>query len=182
MTIRRNTLAIVTAACALLIGLSELEAAELDDVIQVQSDGSFRPGSGTCSRSIDEHLAKHPELGEAVHMEDQYLLDGGSFRDYTAGSIYLHPTYRCAFAVRFGFWERWKRAGRQNSIYGYPVSDELATQPGRSRQYFDTGSMWWTQARGVAELHGGIATKHALLGLDAGFPIASQTRDRKSVV
>ncbi len=166
-------LAIAAAACV-------EEPPELASTTQgIQLAGNaFVPDTSTCSRSVDEHWAKHSYMGGPV-AADRALPDGGVARELSAGTIILNPRYGCAFLVRWGMWEKWKIGrsadGRPGPLYGYPVSDELSPGAGRSMQYFDTGSMWWRSDIGVRAMTGALAAKHFAMGSAAGYPIEDQT-------
>ena len=146
--------------------------------IPVQSrNGMFQPDSQrTCSRTIDAHRTRNPALG-AARGGEVALPDGGRYRDFDRGSIYLHPGSGCAFYVINGFASHHRAQGRQLAFIGYPVSDEMSSG-GVAFQYFERGSLWWSQATGVRELRHAIAAKHLDMGgPDAGIPSSDQVTD-----
>jgi hypothetical protein len=161
----------MSAACVSEDPEGEVVASASEAVTAVGRTG-FAPSPGeVCDATIQAHWQRHTYLGAPVQATDQLLPDGGRFRDYAAGTIILNPRFGCAYVVRFGFWERWKAEGRTLSLFGYPVSDELWDGHG-SFQYFEGGSMWWTQDRGVRGLYGDVAVKHHEVRPWGGYPLA----------
>jgi hypothetical protein len=164
------------SALAILLSVSIGQAATNVPVRRL-SDGTFWPDNQrACSRTIDAHYAHNPWLG-AARGPEIFLPDGGRYRDYSTGSIYLHPASGCAFAVINGFSSHHRAQGRHLGFIGYPVSDEMASA-GVSFQFFERGSLWWTQATGVRELRHAIAAKHFDMGgPDAGVPSTDQVTE-----
>lgn len=134
--------------------------------------GSLPTKKTGCDTSITAHWQVHSYLGAPVQASDVQLLDGGRFRDYQYGSIYVSPRQGCAMVVRNGFWARWTAEGREQGPLGYPIGEEVSPQSGRSTQLFERGTLYWDQYRGIFELRGAISDKVRVLG--AGFPLSDQ--------
>jgi hypothetical protein len=168
-------------SCLSLVGVTAVgcanEAAE--EPQQDESSALGRPKGWPpvlCDPSIDAKYAAHSYLGAPVHFTDQLLPDGGRFRDYQVGSIYVSPRSPCPYVVRFGFWERFKSEMREKGPLKYPTSDEASPGAGQAYQYFEEGSLFWNEGpTGVRELRGDVARKHrALGGASYGFPLTEQ--------
>lgn len=162
------SLLLFAAACG---GEAYDALSETDGDAITATAGGFAPSPGSlCDPTIDAHWQRHTYLGAAVS-GDTILFDGGRSRDYAAGTIIWSPRSRCAYTVRFGFWQRWKSEGRVWSGFGYPVSDEEWDGHG-SFQFFEGGSMWWTESGGVRALYGPMAVKHNEVRGLAGYPLS----------
>ncbi len=81
---------------------------------------------------------------------DTAIADGGKFRDFANGTIYLAPGATAAFALQKDLATYWKSLGAGTSSIGYPVGDSLADANGDGgwSANFSGGKAWWTPATG----------------------------------
>jgi uncharacterized protein with LGFP repeats len=88
----------------------------------------------------------------------------GRFNDFQRGSIsFTVPTG--AHEVRGAIWGTWVALGRERSVLGYPVTDELGTADGVGRfGDFQRGSVYFTPATGAHEVRGAIWGTWTALG------------------
>ena len=102
----------------------------------------------------------------------------GHCNHFEHGSIYWTPdTGACELhgAIR----DKWISLGGEQSVLGYPTTDETTTPDGIGRyNHFEHGSIYWTPATGACELHGAIHHKWASLGGEQsvlGYPTTDET-------
>ena len=88
-------------------------------------------------------------LGAALGC-DTAIADGGKFREFAGGTIYLAPGATTAFALQKDLAIYWKSLGAGTSAIGYPVGDSLADANGDGgwSANFGKGKAWWTPANG----------------------------------
>jgi hypothetical protein len=115
-------------------------------------------------------------LGKAVTDEVPTPDLKGSFRHYEHGSIYWSPSTG-AFEVHGGIRDKWQALGWEQSVLGYPRTDETSVANGRFNE-FQFGAIYWTPALGAHEVHGGIHARYAADGGPAhsgyGFPTSDE--------
>ena len=75
--------------------------------------------------------------------------------------------------------DHWGALGWEDSVLGYPVSDETTTPDGIGRyNNFQNGSIYWTPSTGAWEVHGPIMSRWASIGLGSsvvGYPVSDAT-------
>jgi GH25 family lysozyme M1 (1,4-beta-N-acetylmuramidase) len=100
------------------------------------------------------------------------------------GSIYFTPNYG-AWAIYGDIHSHWASLGWENSVLGYPVTDETSTPDGIGRyNHFKNprlnnqdGSIYWTPSTGSWEVHGPIRAYWASHGWEnssLGYPTSDQ--------
>ena len=116
-------------------------------------------------------------LGKQVQNETICSDGVGHYRQYEHGSIYWTPdTGACELhgAIR----DKWASLGWEQSVLGYPTTDEMTTPHGIGRyNHFEHGSIYWTPDTGACELLGAIHDKWASLGWKAsvlGYPTTDE--------
>jgi uncharacterized protein with LGFP repeats len=101
----------------------------------------------------------------------------GRANHFQGGSIYWTPSTG-GHEVHGGINEKWAAMGRERSVLGYPVTDELPTPDGVGRaNHFQGGSIYWTPSIGAHEVHGGIRETWAAMGWERsvlGYPTSDE--------
>ncbi len=108
------------------------------------------------------------------------------YQNFTNGAIYWTlakplgnsteiPLKTIPHEIHGGIYEKWKELGLENSILGYPITDEQDT-PFKDGRFsaFEQGAIYSSPSTGVHEIHGGIYEKWKELGLEnsiLGYPI-----------
>jgi uncharacterized protein with LGFP repeats len=93
----------------------------------------------------------------------------GHYRHFEGGSIYWSPSTG-AYVVQGLIRDKWAALGWEQSLLGYPMSDELTTPDGHGRyNHFQGGSIYWSPETGAFEVHGLIRDKWAALGWEQSF-------------
>lgn len=65
--------------------------------------------------------------------------------------------------------DRYKAIGAQNSVLGYPTSDEMVTPDGKGRyNKFEYGSLYWSASSGAHAVYGEILPKWGAAGYEGG--------------
>jgi aryl-phospho-beta-D-glucosidase BglC (GH1 family) len=95
------------------------------------------------------------------------------------GSIYWTASTG-AWSIHGAIRAKWASMGWEQSILGYPTTDETGTSDGvgRYNDFSRGGSMYWTSSTGAWSVHGGIRDKYLALGGPAsflGYPITDET-------
>lgn len=121
-------------------------------------------------------------LGSPVGSEVKGQKDGGSYQEYTNGTILWSPITG-AYYNWHGIRDEWKNRGGINGVYGYPITDEYFFNTSTVQDY-QTGSIFWSEARGITAVHGVVHTKWKASGSQAGLgvPTGNQTSSVKSGV
>jgi uncharacterized protein with LGFP repeats len=94
------------------------------------------------------------------------------------GAIYwTGPTG--ASSIQGAILDKWASMGWENSVLGFPVTDETGTPDGTGRfNHFSLGgSIYWTPATQAHEVHGAIRAKWASLGWERsclGYPMSDE--------
>lgn len=101
----------------------------------------------------------------------------GAYNHFEAGSIYWTPATG-AREVRGAIRNTWAALGWENSVLGFPISDELPTQSrfGAFNRFQD-GSVYWSPSTGAHEVRGAILAKWSLMGWEnssLGFPTSNE--------
>jgi uncharacterized protein with LGFP repeats len=67
--------------------------------------------------------------------------------------------------------DKWGQMGWENSVLGFPTTDEGTTPDGigRFNHFSFAGSIYWTPATGAQSIHGAIRDKWASLGWERSF-------------
>jgi len=112
-------------------------------------------------------------LGNASSLE--FDIPGGRARDYQRSRMYWSPSTGAKFVLG-GIFVRYTRTGG-HTTWGFPTTDEFAIAGGAA-SYFQKARIYWSQATGAHEVHGGILTKYLALGgpVGYGFPLTDETR------
>ncbi|MFN2557654.1 MAG: galactose oxidase-like domain-containing protein [Nitriliruptorales bacterium] len=101
----------------------------------------------------------------------------GRFNHFQGGSIYWTPATG-AHEVHGAIRDKWSLLGWEESILGFPLTDETSTPDGVGRfNHFQGGSIYWTPATGAHEVHGDIHTRWSQLGWEQGrlgYPISDE--------
>jgi len=92
----------------------------------------------------------------------------GRYNHFVNGSIYWTPETG-AHEVHGLIRDKWEALGWEQSVLGYPVTDELVAPDGIGRYvHFQSGSIYWTPKTGAHEVHGAIRDKWESLGWERG--------------
>jgi uncharacterized protein with LGFP repeats len=93
---------------------------------------------------------KWRSVGRASFLGKEYTdvtpaAHGGQLVHFDNGSIYVNPKSGVTYEVHGGIHAQWASMGSENSLLGYPTSDEMAV-PGTADRisYFDGGEIRWT--------------------------------------
>lgn len=104
----------------------------------------------------------------------------GRYNHFEGGSIYWSPETG-AHTIYGLIRQRWAELGWENSLLGFPVTDELGTPDGIGRyNHFQHGSIYWSPATGAKLVYGKIRETWASLGWERGslgYPIDEETTD-----
>jgi L,D-peptidoglycan transpeptidase YkuD (ErfK/YbiS/YcfS/YnhG family) len=108
-------------------------------------------------------------LGLPLAAEACGLIDGGCSQAFDKGTIFWSPQSGGHF-VWGGIAARWRAAGAQNGILGYPTTDELCGQTGNGCvQTFQRGRIYWSPATGAWITNGAIGTRYNAAGAHRGL-------------
>lgn len=124
----------------------------------------------TSSQMSSKILAKYNENTWLGAGKTGYVaINGGMYRDFDNGSIYISKTNGVACLVYGDIRAKWLSAGGV-SYYGFPTTDELPTPDGFGRfNHFEQGSIYWTPGSGACFVYGLIREKWASMGWETGF-------------
>lgn len=116
-------------------------------------------------------------LGLPVTAEACGLKASGCFQQFGKGRIYWAPGIG-GHVVWGGILGRWKAGGAQNSVLGYPVTEETCglTASG-CVQRFQGGSIFWSPATGPHVSRGAIGSRYSAVGSTRsmlGYPLSSE--------
>jgi uncharacterized protein with LGFP repeats len=114
-------------------------------------------------------------LGQPITGEIPTPARAGSYTHYQAGSIYASP-WTPAREVHGEIRREWSRLGWEESVLGFPVTDELAVGDARFN-HFQGGSIYWSVATGPQEVHGSIRQLWADMGWERsvlGLPVTGE--------
>jgi hypothetical protein len=109
----------------------------------------------------------------------------GRFNHFQGGSIYYHPQSG-TFEVHGAILGKYLELGAEDSVLGYPTTDETAT-PDRVGRYnhFQRGSIYWTPATAAHEVHGLIRNYWAEKGWERnaalGYPLTDELVPHRSI-
>jgi peptidoglycan/xylan/chitin deacetylase (PgdA/CDA1 family) len=127
-------------------------------------------------------LTKYRSLGTVMSLlrfpttDERGCLDRvGRYNHFQGGSIYW-TSGTGAHEVHGGIGAKWASLGWERGLLRYPVSDEVAVTGGRASQ-FQGGNIYWSQATGAHEVHGGILARYLQLGGSAsrlGLPVSDE--------
>jgi uncharacterized protein with LGFP repeats len=74
--------------------------------------------------------------------------------------------------------QAWAALGRERSVVGYPLTDELGTPDGVGRyNHFQHGSVYWSPSTGAHEVHGAIRNAWGQSGWERGplgYPVSGE--------
>jgi uncharacterized protein with LGFP repeats len=95
------------------------------------------------------------------------------------GSIYWTPATG-AWSIHGAIRSKWASMGWEQSVLGYPVTDETGTPDGvgRFNHFANNGSIYWTPSTGAWSIHGAILAKYQALGGPSsvlGYPVTDET-------
>jgi len=92
----------------------------------------------------------------------------GSFNSFERGTIYMSPQTG-AHEMHGLIEQEWKAIGREQSVLGYPVSDEMQTSNGDGQfQEFQGGSIYCNDSTGAHAVTGAIRDKWKSVGAEKG--------------
>jgi len=104
-------------------------------------------------------------------------LADGAYAGYQHGVIYYSPATQ-AWEVHGAILGTWSAIGAEQSVLGYPSTDERGLPDGVGRyNLFASGSIYWTQQTGAHEVHGAIGGKWSGLGSQTsflGYPLTNE--------
>ncbi|GAC1322232.1 MAG: hypothetical protein NVSMB13_00300 [Mycobacteriales bacterium] len=91
----------------------------------------------------------------------------GRLSRFQNGSIYWSPA-TSAMEVHGAIRDKWLALGAEDSVLGFPASNEQAASGGRYNHFLG-GSIYWSPSTGAYEVHGAIRTIWASTGWEKGF-------------
>jgi peptidoglycan/xylan/chitin deacetylase (PgdA/CDA1 family) len=101
----------------------------------------------------------------------------GRYNHFQGGSVYWSSTTG-AWEVHGAIRAKWAQLGWENSLLGFPTTDERSTPTERGAyNHFQHGSIYWSPTTGAWEVHGAIRAKWAQLGWEnslLGFPTSDE--------
>jgi uncharacterized protein with LGFP repeats len=156
----------------------------MNDNVQVMMDAALDEASTAITNKWSELGGSQSFLGDP-QTEVLVCPDGiGSYQSFAGGSIYWSPNIG-AFEVNGGIRDKWISLGAEQSLLGYPTSDETPTLDGIGRyQSFAggpslaAGYIYWSPNTGACVVRGGIWGKWISLGAEQsflGYPITDET-------
>jgi uncharacterized protein with LGFP repeats len=103
----------------------------------------------------------------------------GRFNYFSLGGAIYWTGPTGAQSIHGAILSKWASMGWENSILGFPVTDEVVTPNGIGRyNYFSlNGSIYWTGPTGAQSIHGAILNKWASMGWEnsiLGFPTTDE--------
>ena len=117
-------------------------------------------------------------LGFPVSNESATPNGKGAYSHFQGGSIYWSPETG-AHAIHGAIRDKWAEMGWENSVLGFPVSDELVTPDGNGAfSHFQDGSIYWSPETGAHAIHGANRDKWAEMGWEnsvLGFPVSDES-------
>jgi hypothetical protein len=148
-------------------------------------------GKKTWEAAIDEKFDQLniAGIGLTPLTDYQKAKDGGYYRRYKTNDglewdIYWHPSFG-AHVVLGDILKKWKSLGAENSILGYPTTDETVTPDtiGRYNHFqkgSQKGSIYWTPETGARVIYGPIRDKWRDLEWERGplgYPISDVQKE-----
>jgi uncharacterized protein with LGFP repeats len=101
----------------------------------------------------------------------------GRYNHFQGGSIYWTPTTG-AHEVHGTIRDEWQSLGWEQSVLGYPMSDQTGTPDGIGQfNHFQGGSIYWTPTTLAHEVHGAIYALWASMGWERsclGYPTSDE--------
>jgi hypothetical protein len=101
----------------------------------------------------------------------------GRYNQFQNGFIYWSPETG-AHEVHGAIGEQWQALGSEQSVLGYPITDESGTPDGVGRyNQFQNGSIYWSPETGAHEVHGAILELWKSLGWETsylGYPLTDE--------
>lgn len=117
-------------------------------------------------------------LGKATTALSQCPDGVGYYIHYEHGSIYWSPSTG-AHEVHGAIREKWASIGWEQSLLGYPTTDETDAYGGGKYNDFERGSIYWKFSVGAHEIHGLIRQFWQNAGAERsrfGFPISDESK------
>ncbi|MCF6745044.1 hypothetical protein E9529_12295 [Blastococcus sp. KM273128] len=152
-------------------------------VALLAAGGSFLPGAAAATCTQTDPIERHYcELGGATSflgapVGAPFAAAGGRAQDYGGGTISWSQATG-AHEVHGAVLGKWQALGRESSVLGFPLTDELGTPDGRGRfNDFQRGSISFTPATGAHEVRGAIWGTWNALGRESsplGYPITDE--------
>ncbi len=99
-------------------------------------------------------------------LTDEVAVTGGVANTFSKGAVYWSAGTG-AHSVYGGIWEQFKSIGASSAGLGLPTGEETDIRGGRVLP-FQQGRMYWSDATGAHEVHGGIAQAYDRLGAENG--------------
>jgi uncharacterized protein with LGFP repeats len=134
-------------------------------------------GTSAIQRRYNELGGAAGSLGAPVTDELGTPDGSGAFTHYQRGSIYWSPSTG-PHVVRGAIRDTWSTLGWEQSVVGYPTTDELATPGGTGAfNHFQRGSVYWSPGTGAHEVRGAIRETWSRLGWEQsalGFPTTNE--------
>lgn len=116
-------------------------------------------------------------LGLPITAEACGLRASGCFQQFDKGYIYWAPGIG-GHVVWGGILGRWKAGGAQNSLLGYPLTEETCgLTAGGCVQHFQGGSIFWSPTTGAHETLGAIGNRYSAAGTSRsmlGYPLTGE--------
>lgn len=108
---------------------------------------------------------------------DEQNAVGGRRSLFQNGAIYWSPQTG-AHSVSGAIWHDYDAVGRETSLLGFPVTDEMSTPDGRGRfNRFEGGVVLWTPAYGARAVYGAIVARYDAMGAEnsvLGYPVTDE--------
>lgn len=76
------------------------------------------------------------------------IKNGGCYQGFTGGAIFWSPATG-AYSVQGAIQTTWRNLGAENSVLGYPTTDEFTAANGDTAQNFQGGTIYWNAATGT---------------------------------
>jgi hypothetical protein len=121
-------------------------------------------GGDSCNLGLPISDSTHVQKGSPFAGD----FNAGYFNNFEKGSI-----YSCSYGA-FAIWgairDKWTELGRENSVLGFPVTDECGNPDNIGRYNdFEFGSVYWSPQTGACALWGNVGGKWAALGWESGW-------------
>jgi L,D-peptidoglycan transpeptidase YkuD (ErfK/YbiS/YcfS/YnhG family) len=136
---------------------------------------NFSTGTGigrTWVAAGAETVVGLPLAGEICGLKNR-----GCSQAFDRGTIFWSPQ-TAGQVIRGGIGGRWRAAGAQNGVLGYPTTSERCGQTaGGCSQGFQGGAIYWSPSTGAWIVRGGIGGRYSATGSTRsflGYPLANE--------
>ena len=126
------------------------------------------PNPAGATAAINAAAAANQALGAPTSNIVCGLIDGGCYRNYTAGAIIWSPTTGAHYSVG-AIRQTWAATGYERGRLGYPTTDEVGgLVNGGVYQLYQRGAIIWSPASGAHYSVGAIRQEWAATGYERG--------------